>query len=327
MSEETNLPVPAPPLTGLILLQVHPLVERAGDRGKFAWDEFFSAQIRNKYTRKSYRHAVVQFLNWIEPIEPEIHRITPGQVGHYFDQHPCSIPTKKLHLAALRSFFDLMVVRHICPWNPAASVRGERYQAVEGKTPEISAEQARALLASIDTTTLIGKRDKAIIAILIYTAARAGAVSHLTIKNLENDGSQYVLRFEHEKGGKSREIPVRHDLQEMLFDYAEFAGHQWLKKGDPFFQTVRGRTGLLTGKPMSGIDICRMVKHRLREAALPSRFSPHSFRVATVTNLFEQDLPLENVQHLAGHADPRTTRLYDRRRRKITRNIVERISI
>lgn len=70
---------------------------------------------------------------------------------------------------------------------------------------------------------------------------------------------------------------------------------------------------------MSAIDICRMMKRRLKAAGLPDQFSPHSFRVATVTDLLEQ--------YLAGHSDPRTTRLYDRRRRKVTRNIVERISI
>jgi len=53
----------------------------------------------------------------------------------------------------------------------------------------------------------------------------------------------------------------------------------------------------------------------------------HSFRVITITDLLEQGLALEDVQRLAGHADPRTTRLYDRRARKVTRNIVERISI
>jgi integrase/recombinase XerD len=73
-------------------------------------------------------------------------------------------------------------------------------------------------------------------------------------------------------------------------------------------------------------DICQMVKRRLRDAGLPTRLSPHSFRVATITDLLE-GLPLEDVQRLAGHADPRTTRLYDRRDKKITRNIVERISI
>jgi integrase len=78
---------------------------------------------------------------------------------------------------------------------------------------------------------------------------------------------------------------------------------------------------------MSGIDICRMMNRRLKAVGLPDQFSPHSFRVATVTDLLEQNVPLEDVQHLAGHADPQTTRLYDRRRRKVTRNIVEWISI
>ena len=78
---------------------------------------------------------------------------------------------------------------------------------------------------------------------------------------------------------------------------------------------------------MSAIDICRMVKRRLKDAGLPSRLSPHSFRVMTITDLLEQGVPLEDVQYLAGHADPRTTRLYDRRPKRVTRNIVERISI
>jgi integrase len=56
-------------------------------------------------------------------------------------------------------------------------------------------------------------------------------------------------------------------------------------------------------------------------------YSPHSFRVTTLTDLLEQNVPREDLQHLAGHADPRTTNLYDRRERKIKRNIVERISV
>src|SRR5512144_3419836 len=76
-----------------------------------------------------------------------------------------------------------------------------------------------------------------------------------------------------------------------------------------------------------GEPICRMMKRRLKGAGLPGPFSPHSFRVTTVTDLLEQNVPLEDVQYLAGHSDPRTTRLYDRWRRKVTRNIVERISI
>ena len=93
------------------------------------------------------------------------------------------------------------------------------------------------------------------------------------------------------------------------------------------FRTAVRKTKLLTKNGMTGIDICRMMKRRLKAAGLPGQFSPHSFRVATVTDLLEQNVPLEDVQYLAGHSDPRTTRIYDRRRRKVTRNIVERISI
>jgi site-specific recombinase XerD len=108
-----------------------------------------------------------------------------------------------------------------------------------------------------------------------------------------------------------------------LLAYIEVAGITEI----PLFRPAFRRAKKLTAKAMSIIDICRMMKRRHKAAGPPGQFSPHFFRVATVTDLLEQNLPLEDVQHLAGHADPRTTRLDDRRRRKMTRSIVERISI
>ena len=78
---------------------------------------------------------------------------------------------------------------------------------------------------------------------------------------------------------------------------------------------------------MSANSMRRMLKRRLKDARLPDIFSPHSFRVLVVTDLLAQDVPLEDVQYLAGHANPKTTPIYDRRRRRVTRNIVERISV
>lgn len=79
---------------------------------------------------------------------------------------------------------------------------------------------------------------------------------------------------------------------------------------------------------MSENDVLRMVKRRLADAGLPAdRLTCHSFRATTITDLLDQGVPLEDVQYLAGHADPRTTRLYDRRKKQVTRNIVERISL
>jgi site-specific recombinase XerD len=298
------------------------IVQRAGKAAEFAWEEFFQAEIANAHTRKNYMHAVKGFLTWVEDHSLELPRISPGDVGEYMQSLDLAVPTKKLHLAALRRFFDRMVNRHVCVINPAATVKAERYSVVEGKTPEIGPEQARTLLRSIDTSNPVGLRDRAILAVLVYTAARVGAVARLTVKSFVHDGSQYTLRFS-EKGGKSREIPVRHDLEQFLLAYTLSSG---IHEG-PLFRTANRKTKTLTRNPMTGIDVCRMMKRRLKAAGLPGHFSPHSFRVATVTDLLEQNVPLEDVQYLAGHADPRTTRIYDRRRRKITRNIVERISI
>jgi site-specific recombinase XerD len=298
------------------------IVKAAGKAAEFAWEEFFQAEIANAHTRKNYMHAVRKFLTWVEDRGLELPRISPGDVGEYFQGLELATPTKKLHLAALRRFFDRLVNRHVCVINAAATVKAERYSVVEGKTPEIGPEQARTLLRSIDVSDPVGLRDRAILAVLVYTAARVGAVAKLTVKNLVHDGSQYTLRFS-EKGGKSREIPVRHDLEQFLLGYIQSAG---IHEG-PLFRTANRKTKTLTRNAMTGIDVCRMMKRRLKAAGLPGHFSPHSFRVATVTDLLEQNVPLEDVQYLAGHADPRTTRIYDRRRREITRNIVERISI
>src|SRR4051794_39209357 len=301
-----------------------PAIVAAGAGAEFAWDEFFKGQLATAYPRRNYAHAVRDFLAWCDQPDRQIPlvRITPGHVGDYLAGLELATPTKKLRLAALRKFFDVLVVRHVVILNPAASVRAERYSTVEGKTSEIGTAQARDLLKSIDASGIMGLRDRAILAVLIYTAARVGAVAKLTIKSLQYDGTQYSLRFS-EKGGKAREIPVRHDLEQFLREYIEAAG---ITEG-ALFRPAPRRTKKLSAKAMGGIDICRMMKRRLKEAGLPGQFSPHSFRVATVTDLLEQNVPLEDVQHLAGHADPRTTRLYDRRRRKVTRNIVERISI
>jgi len=306
----------------------------AGEAPQNAWRDFFG-EIQNDYTRAAYEHAVRRFLEWLpSDISPE--QIKPAMVGRYIARNVGSVPTRKLHLAALRKFFDLLVERHIMVINPAASIRGLRYQAVEGKTPEISIDQARKLLASIRiehknkkgelVPLKVGLRDRAIVATLIYTAARAGAVAKLKMKDFRHDGSQWTLRL-FEKNGKSRSIPVRHDLEKFILTYLSHIADWQEKSDEPLFRTAIRKTGSLTEVATSNVDICRMVKRRLADAGLPEYLSPHSFRVATITDLLSQGVPLEDVQYLAGHVDPRTTRLYDRRQRHVTRNIVERISI
>lgn len=302
------------------------LIRDAGGAARFAFEEFLHGKIRSRFTRKAYLHAVKQFSKWCAGRQLELVQITPADVGRYLDSMTVSTPTRKLHLAALRRFFDELVMRHVVILNPALSVRTERHQAVEGKTPEISIEHARRLLKCIDATHDIGRRDRAIIGILIYTAARVGAVAKLRRMDFYKAGEQYCLRF-HEKNGKVREIPVRHDLSLAILEYLEHSGLQYALPASPLFRTTVRKSRRLTQNLMTADDMGRMMKRRLSDAGLSTRLSPHSFRVTTITDLLEQGVPLADVQYLAGHADPRTTRLYDRRMQRVTRNIVERISV
>ena len=328
----SNAPlVPSPPrnLPSAAGESLPEIIHRAGANAVFAAQEFFYGTIRNEHTQRAYRHAVKRFLKWAEKHGGgELTLIAPWHLGQYFVElaKTTSIATRNQHLSALRHFFDGMVTRHAIVLNPALSVRGERYSVMEGKTPEIPIPDARKLLASMDTSHIVGLRDRAILAVLVYTGSRAGAVAKLKRGNFYRAGDQWMLHFE-EKGGKSREIPVRHDLQEMISAYIDAAGLREAPKDTPLFQSALKKKRRLSGKAIHVNDICRMMKRRLKAAGLPTDFSPHSFRVTTITDLLEQNVPREDVQHLAGHADPRTTNLYDRRERKIKKNIVDKISV
>ena len=320
-----------------------PMILAAGQSAEFAYEEFFRAEVESDHTYRAYRRAVDRFLAWCDERGCALREVSPALVGDYVrdlktfkrvgnqvfvqTDRPASKPTKKLHLAALRKFFDRLVVRHVVVLNPAASVKAPKYAVQEGKTPAFSVEQARRLLSKIDVSHVVGLRDRAVIATLVYTGARVGAVAKLRLQDFYQDGNQWRLGLD-EKGGKDRQIPVRHDLQTFYEEYVAAAELSNAPAESPIFRSTIRKTKVLTENAMTDNDILRMVKRRLKDVKLPTKkFSCHSFRATTITDLLEQGVPLEDVQYLAGHADPRTTRLYDRRKKAVTRNIVERISV
>ncbi len=308
------------------LATVPALITNAGGNARFAYDEFFKATISNLHTRRAYGRIVDRFLHWAHERKLELHRITPGLAGDYISQVEGSPQTKNQAIAALRHFFDALVQRHVAPLNSFASVRGIKHSVMEGKTPEITVEQARKLLRSVSVSDVVGLRDRAVLGVLAYTGARVGAVAQLRLLDYRNLGDQRTLRFR-EKGGKDREIPVRHDLEGWLREYITAAGIENDSRTSPLFRAAVGKSKALTNNRYDAHSLRQMLKRRLKDAGLSELFSPHSFRVAVVTDLLKQDVPLEDVQYLAGHSNPKTTQIYDRRRRRVTRNIVERISI
>ena len=300
------------------------VLQRAGAAACFAADEFFSARISNWETRRAYGRAVRTFFKWCEAERLELAQITPGIAGRFIRSLEVSDATKNQTLAAIRHFFDILVERHAVVLNPFHSVRGIKYQVLDGKTPEITIPQARILVAAIDLSLPIGVRDRAILGTLITTGCRIGALCRLRLGDVRELEDGKVFRFR-EKNGKEREIPVRQDLDGWIEEYKQVAGITGDPPGSPLWRSAPTRWAALTERRLHVSGVRAMLKRRLVDAGLPTHLTPHSFRVMVVTALLSQNVPVEEVQHLVGHSHPSTTQLYDRRRRRINRSIVERI--
>jgi site-specific recombinase XerC len=115
----------------------------------------------------------------------------------------------------IRMLFDWLVLGQIIPANPASVVRGPKHVIKRGKTPVLSAEDARALLDSIDTSTVVGLRDRALIGVMVYSFARVSATVGMRIEDYYQNGKRSWLRL-HEKGGKFHEVPAHHNAEAWL---------------------------------------------------------------------------------------------------------------
>jgi site-specific recombinase XerD len=211
----------------------------------------------------------------------------------------------------------------ILAMNPAREVKTPKFSRNEGKTPAPPTEDVQKLIDSIDLSHIVGLRDRAILGVLAYTFARIGAVVSLRVKDYFQIGKRSVLRFS-EKGGKEKEIPVHHQLEAVLDSYLDAAGLR-SQPESPLFLAARGKARELTDRGIDRVGAWMMVKRRLKDAGIPTIYSNHSFRAAGITNFLENGGNLEIAQRIAGHADSRTTKLYDRRGQKVLLEDMERI--
>jgi site-specific recombinase XerD len=300
-------------------------IGRAGEAAAWRFIEFFAATIRNRNTRYAYAEAVSQFFAWCEKHRVyTLAQVKPIVVASYIENHPGAAPTVKQHLAAIRMLFDFLVTGQIVPMNPASSVRGPKHVVHRGKTPVLTADQARTLLDSIKVDSIIGLRDRALIGLMCYTFARVSAVVHMRVEDYYENGKRGWIRL-HEKGGKRHEVPAHHNAEAYLDGYLEAAGIRDEKKS-PLFRSV-DRQRRVTPNPLTRTDVLRMVKRRAHGAGLPSSTCCHTFRATGITAYLENGGTIENAQAIAAHESPRTTKLYDRTGDEITLDEVERIAI
>ena len=118
-------------------------------------------------TRAAYGRAAGRFLEWCAARGLGLRAIAL-HVAAYIRTHPGSAPTVKQHLAAILALCDWLVVHQVLPVNPTAAVRGPKHVVTKGATPVLTPAETRALLDRIDTGTLVGLRDRALLSVMVY---------------------------------------------------------------------------------------------------------------------------------------------------------------
>ena len=207
---------------------------------------------------------------------------------------------------------------------PSRFIARSKHVVNRGKTPVLTAGEARQLLDSIDTDSLIGLRDRALIAVMDYSFARVGAALGMKVEDYYTEGRRAWFRL-HEKGGKRHEVPAHHNAETYLDAYIEAAGIASDRKG-PLFRSI-DRERKMTSRPIVSRNALDIIKRRAKAIGLPETLCCHEFRATGITAYLENGGTIENAQAIANHESPKTTKLYDRTSNQITLDKVERIVI
>ena len=192
------------------------VIADAGERAGKRFLEFFTANIRNPNTRQAYARAVARFLEWCDNRHIGLLQIEPLLVAAYIEElcGTHSRPTVKQHLAAIKMLFDWLTSGGVIPFSPAASVRGPKHVVKKGTTPVLKTDEARTLLNSIkvvkkkgqkEVPDIKGLRDRALIAVMVYSFARVGATLAMRVEDYYTEGRRGLVPAARE----GREAPQR----------------------------------------------------------------------------------------------------------------------
>ncbi|KGU95186.1 hypothetical protein X888_3000 [Burkholderia pseudomallei MSHR4377] len=269
------------------------------------------ANLDNPRTRRAYQIDLRDFMTFTGIVQAdEFRTVTRAHVLAWrkrLEARQLSGATIRRKLAALSSLFDYLCERNAVLLNPVAGVKRPRGNSNEGKTPALGDHQARALLAAPDPDTLKGKRDRAMLAVLLYHGLRREELCLLKVRDIHDRRGVPHLRI-HGKGSKLRHVPLHPASAERLHTYLEAAGHG-SKADTPLFQSIR-----TIGAAMTGDGIYKCVKSYVTcKGVAAAGLGVHGLRATAATNALDHEADIAKVQEWLGHANIATTRLYDRR--------------
>jgi site-specific recombinase XerD len=273
------------------------------------------ANLDNPRTRRAYQNDLQDFMSFAGIQRPEEFRIvTRAHVLAWrkvLEDRALSGATIRRKLAALSSLFEYLCEKNAVDFNPVKGAKRPKVESNEGKTPALGDHQARALLDAPDPATLKGKRDRALLSVLLYHGLRREELCLLKVRDIHSRrGVPHLLI--HGKGNKLRYLPLHPGSAERIHTYLEATSHGESPDA-PLFQPVRRETGAA----LTADGVYKTVLAYAAQARIDVQgFGVHSLRATAATNALEHEADIAKVQEWLGHANIATTRIYDRRRHR-----------
>ena len=280
-------------------------------------EDIWLAKQKSKRTRRAYKQDVRHFMRTLtirsyEELRKVDHRAVIAWERIMRENHGAAASTVRRRLAALSSLFKHLVRYSYAEKNPVSEVERPAINRREGSTLAFSQADARKLLDKPDEKTLEGLRDRAILAVGLQVGLRRAEIASLTVEDLHQNRGYDSLRITR-KGGRHDALAVHPNTAKRLKAYMEAAGHATDLDGPLFRPLSHNRKKQETRRHMHPDAIDRVLRKYAKAIGIERGYSAHSMRATFITTALENGCSLEDVQRAAGHSEPGTTKLYDRR--------------
>ncbi len=273
------------------------------------------ANINNSQTRRAYENALKDFMKFTGINKPEEFRIVArSHIIAWRDEltkRLLSSMTIRHRLAALSSLFEYLCERNTVTHNPVKGVKRPAIDSYIGKTQALGDHQARELLDIPDNHSLKGKRDRAMLATLLYHALRRNELCLLKVKDFKQERRGVPHLNISGKGGKTRYLPLHPAASMLIHDYLQEAGHLADENGALFRSTSNNRVKG-SQQAITPDGVYKMVREYSQK--LGFKIGAHSLRATAATNALDNQADIAKVQEWLGHANITTTRMYDHRK-------------
>ncbi len=277
---------------------------------------FLSNQLSG-HTRRAYSCDIRGFLDAFNG--QDLQEITPEDVVRFRNKlQECLQPaTVARKLAVIRQFLKFCVCVGALKRNPTQAVKAPKvsqYSTTNGLTKE----QAESLLRQQDRSTVMGKRDYAILCLMLHNGLRNSEVTNILWGDFAEERGNTILNIRG-KGGKENMTKIKPVVMDAIQEYVQASGRE-LDRDSPLFIGAETNSVIhwnRTGKPLSTGGIRYIVKKYGRMAGIKKRISPHSLRHTCITLCLDGGGSIRHAQYLARHEDPKTTIRYDRNKNNL----------